>query len=115
MEVALQLPPKRGIYLGGLHLDWLGYPLNLLSQVTIMESSCPSQIGGGVTKKFHATSILGKSSYLLKSFYFLISSFPLTGSTFKVPSIIPPVYLGVPPSLLGAGERPDQENRQQAK
>jgi hypothetical protein len=51
MEVALQLPPKRGIYLGYLHLDWLGYPLTLLSQVKIMASSCPSQIKGGVTKK----------------------------------------------------------------
>jgi len=52
MEVPLQLPPKRGIYLGGLHLDWLGYPLNLLSQVSIMEGNWPFQVRGGVKKNF---------------------------------------------------------------
>ncbi len=76
MEVALQPPPKRGIYLGGLHLDWLGYPLNLLSQVTIMESSCPSQIGGGVTKKISCHLHSGKKQLSPEKFLFFDFLFP---------------------------------------
>ncbi len=45
LNITLQLPPKRGIYLGGLHLDWLGYHLTLLSQVGIIEVSCTLHSG----------------------------------------------------------------------